>query len=92
MRRPVISTMTRPVRLVSPYGDGPHEIGEWPPLRSEQAALLWLAACRAYRFIGEFALEVLNEPRSGCEPNLVPTSRQCSLAEARLLEFLLLRC
>lgn len=29
--------------------------------RSEQAALLWLAACRAYRFISEFAVEVLNE-------------------------------
>ncbi|TGU46814.1 DUF1819 family protein [bacterium M00.F.Ca.ET.152.01.1.1] len=29
--------------------------------RSDQAALLWLAACRAYRFIGEFAVEVLNE-------------------------------
>lgn len=29
--------------------------------RSEQAALLWLAACRAYRFIGEFAVEVLKE-------------------------------
>ena len=29
--------------------------------RSEQTALLWLAACRAYRFIGEFAVEVLNE-------------------------------
>lgn len=29
--------------------------------RGEQAALLWLAACRAYRFIGEFAVEVLNE-------------------------------
>ena len=29
--------------------------------RSEQAALLWLAICRAYRFIGEFAVEVLNE-------------------------------
>lgn len=29
--------------------------------RSEQAALLWLAACRAYRFIAEFAVEVLNE-------------------------------
>jgi hypothetical protein len=29
--------------------------------RSEQVALLWLAACRAYRFIGEFAVEVLNE-------------------------------
>ena len=29
--------------------------------RSEQAALLWLAACRAYRFIAEFAVEVLSE-------------------------------
>lgn len=29
--------------------------------RNERAALLWLAACRAYRFIGEFAVEVLNE-------------------------------
>ena len=29
--------------------------------RSEQAALLWLAACRAYRFIGEFAAEVLSD-------------------------------
>jgi hypothetical protein len=29
--------------------------------RPEQAALLWLAACRAYRFVGEFAVEVLNE-------------------------------
>jgi len=29
--------------------------------RSEQAALLWLAACRAYRFIDDFAVEVLNE-------------------------------
>jgi len=29
--------------------------------RSEQVALLWLAACRAYRFIGEFVIEVLNE-------------------------------
>lgn len=29
--------------------------------RSEQIALLWLAACRAYRFISEFAVEVLNE-------------------------------
>ena len=29
--------------------------------RPEQAALLWLAACRAYRFIREFAVEVLNE-------------------------------
>lgn len=29
--------------------------------RSEQEALLWLAVCRAYRFIGEFAVEVVNE-------------------------------
>lgn len=29
--------------------------------RGEQAALLWLAACRAYRFIAEFAIEVLND-------------------------------
>lgn len=29
--------------------------------RSEQAALLWLAACRAYRFVGEFAVEVLSD-------------------------------
>lgn len=27
--------------------------------RAEQAALLWLAACRAYRFIAEFASEVV---------------------------------
>lgn len=29
--------------------------------RSEQTALLWLAACRAYRFIGEFTAQVVNE-------------------------------
>jgi Putative inner membrane protein (DUF1819) len=29
--------------------------------RSEQTALLWLAACRAYRFVGEFAVQILNE-------------------------------
>jgi len=29
--------------------------------RSEQGAMLWLAVCRAYRFIGEFAVEVINE-------------------------------
>ena len=29
--------------------------------RSEQIALLWLAACRAYRFIGDFTVQVLNE-------------------------------
>lgn len=29
--------------------------------RTDQQALLWLAACRAYRFIGEFAVEVIRE-------------------------------
>lgn len=29
--------------------------------RSEQQALLWLATCRAYRFIREFAVEVVRE-------------------------------
>ena len=29
--------------------------------RSESTALLWLAACRAYRFVGEFAAELVNE-------------------------------
>ena len=29
--------------------------------RSEQVALLWLAACRAYRFVREFAVEILRE-------------------------------
>jgi hypothetical protein len=29
--------------------------------RTEQQALLWLAACRAYRFVGEFAIEILRE-------------------------------
>lgn len=29
--------------------------------RGEQAALLWLAACRAYRFIAEFAVEVVSD-------------------------------
>jgi hypothetical protein len=29
--------------------------------RSEQETLLWLAVCRAYRFIGEFAVEVVSE-------------------------------
>ena len=29
--------------------------------RSEQTALLWLATCRAYRFIGEFTVQILNE-------------------------------
>ena len=28
---------------------------------SESTALLWLATCRAYRFVGEFATEVVNE-------------------------------
>ncbi|ALN72274.1 DUF1819 family protein [Aureimonas sp. AU20] len=38
--------------------------------RSERAALLWLAACRAYRFIGEFAVEVLNERFLSLRPDL----------------------
>ena len=29
--------------------------------RTEQQALLWLAACRAYRFVGEFAVQVLRD-------------------------------
>lgn len=29
--------------------------------RREQSALLWLATCRAYRFIAEFAVEVLSD-------------------------------
>ncbi|MEK0163567.1 DUF1819 family protein [Phaeobacter sp. A36a-5a] len=29
--------------------------------RSDQQALLWLASCRAYRFVHEFALEVIQE-------------------------------
>lgn len=29
--------------------------------RTDQQALLWLAACRAYRFVGEFAVEVVRE-------------------------------
>ncbi|MCZ4262602.1 DUF1819 family protein [Limimaricola sp. G21655-S1] len=29
--------------------------------RSDQQALLWLAACRAYRFVREFSLEVVRE-------------------------------
>ena len=29
--------------------------------RTEQQALLWLAACRAYRFVAEFAVEVIRE-------------------------------
>ncbi|MCJ7872098.1 DUF1819 family protein [Phaeobacter sp. J2-8] len=29
--------------------------------RTDQQALLWLAACRAYRFVREFALEIIRE-------------------------------
>lgn len=29
--------------------------------RTEQQALLWLAACRAYRFVAEFAVQVLRD-------------------------------
>lgn len=38
--------------------------------RSEQAALLWLAACRAYRFIGEFAVEVVSDRFLSLRTNL----------------------
>jgi hypothetical protein len=38
--------------------------------RTEQAALLWLASCRAYRFIGEFAVEVLSERFLSLRTNL----------------------
>lgn len=38
--------------------------------RSEQQALLWLAACRAYRFMREFAVEVLQERLASYRPNL----------------------
>lgn len=40
--------------------------------RSEQAALLWLAACRAYRFIGEFAVEVLSDRFLSLRTDLIP--------------------
>lgn len=38
--------------------------------RPEQEALLWLAACRAYRFVGEFAIEVIEERFLSYRPDL----------------------
>lgn len=38
--------------------------------RSEQSALLWLSACRAYRFIREFAVEVLCEKHLSLQSHL----------------------
>ena len=38
--------------------------------REEQVALLWLAICRTYRFIGEFAAEVILERFSGYRTDL----------------------
>lgn len=38
--------------------------------RHEQEALLWLAACRAYRFMREFAVEVLQERLLSYRPEL----------------------
>lgn len=36
----------------------------------EQAYILWLAVCRCYRFIGEFAVEVLREKYLSMQPDL----------------------
>lgn len=38
----------------------------------EQAALLWLAVCRRYRFIAEFASEVLRERYISLQPDVTP--------------------
>jgi hypothetical protein len=38
--------------------------------RAEQAALLWVAACRSYRFVREFAIEVVCERYLSYEPDL----------------------
>jgi hypothetical protein len=40
--------------------------------REEQAALLWLAVCRTYRLIGEFAIEQLQERFLSMRPELEP--------------------
>jgi hypothetical protein len=40
--------------------------------REEQAALLWLAICRTYRLVGEFAVEVLQERFLSLRPELEP--------------------
>lgn len=38
--------------------------------RPEQEALLWLATCRAYQFVGEFAIEVVRERFQTHRPDL----------------------
>ena len=38
--------------------------------RSERQALLWIATCRAYRFIREFAVEVVRERYLSCQLDL----------------------
>jgi hypothetical protein len=38
--------------------------------RDEQLALLWIAICRAYRFIGEFAAEVISKRFAGYRTDL----------------------
>lgn len=40
--------------------------------REEQAALLWLAVCRTYRLVGEFAVEELQERFLALRPELTP--------------------
>lgn len=40
--------------------------------REEQAALLWLAVCRTYLLVGEFALEELQERFMALRPELTP--------------------
>ena len=42
--------------------------------RADQQALLWLACCRAYRFIREFAVEVIRERYLSYEYDLPPES------------------
>jgi hypothetical protein len=40
--------------------------------REEQAALLWLAVCRTYRLVGEFAIDELQERFLSMRPELEP--------------------
>ena len=40
--------------------------------REEQTALLWLAVCRTYRLVGEFAVEELQERFMALRPELTP--------------------
>lgn len=42
--------------------------------RTEQQALLWLATCRAYRFVQEFAIEVIRERFLSYQLDLHPES------------------